>query len=77
VYARRFARSASPGWAVLSAVCGACTFVGFLLNAVGVSQTPGLADYVGVSERIVIVAGLGWLTALALYLRRTPGPGVD
>jgi hypothetical protein len=46
-------------------------FVAFLLASAGFTQAPALAAVGGLCQRISIVAGLGWVTAVCLrQLRR-------
>jgi hypothetical membrane protein len=70
-FARAFHRAGRPGWAAGSAAAGVVVFVAFLLASAGFTQAPALAAAGGLYQRISIVAGLGWVTAVCLrQLRR-------
>jgi hypothetical protein len=72
VFARRFAGWGQRGWALYSAVSGVLFAAGFVIFGAGFSQTAGLVDIAGLLQRLTIVVGWGWLTALAVHLLRTP-----
>jgi Protein of unknown function (DUF998) len=71
VFARSFAEWGERGWAIGSATAGVVFVVAFVLAAVGFSQTTGLASFGGLFQRIAIIVGEGWLSLLALHLRKT------
>lgn len=53
-------------WAACSGACAAAMVVGFLGASAGFSAgSPRLQPYGGLLQRLAVVSGLGWLTALA------------
>jgi len=78
-FARSFLRAGRRGWAAYSAVSGAVMLGCFVLASLGFSQEPAFAADGGLYQRISIVAGLGWVTAVFLLAlsRRTRGGGSD
>jgi hypothetical protein len=66
------ARARDPRWAAWSAASGSAMFAAFVLAGGGFSQQPGLTERAGWLQRLSLVAGFGWLSALATRaLRRT------
>jgi hypothetical protein len=63
VYARQLPRP----WAIYSVVSALAFLLTFVLAAVGFAQNATLAPYGGLFQRISIVIGEAWLTALAVY----------
>jgi hypothetical protein len=66
VEARRARRAGRTRWALASAGSGASMLAFFVLAGVGFAQQPSLAGRGGLLQRVSIVSGLGWLTALML-----------
>jgi Protein of unknown function (DUF998) len=74
-YAWAFWRARARGWALASAAAGLAMAVAFVLASAAFAQTPGLVPFGGLLQRLAIVAGLGWLSALSLRaLADQPGP---
>ena len=65
VCAWRFHRSGRPGWAAYSAATGASMLTNMGLAGAGFSQDSRLVNYAGLFQRIAIVTGFSWLTALS------------
>jgi hypothetical protein len=63
VYARHLPR----GWAIYSVLSGMAFLINFVLAGAGFSQNVALVDYGGLYQRVSIVIGEAWLTALAVY----------
>lgn len=61
----RFHRSGRPGWAAYSAATGASVLTAMGLAGSGFSQEPRLVNYAGLFQRVAIVTGFSWLTALS------------
>jgi hypothetical protein len=68
VLTRRFAGRGQRGWAVYSATTGVVFATAFILASMAFSQAASLVDYGGLLQRIAIIAGWAWLTALAIHL---------
>lgn len=72
-YAWRFHRRGEHAWALYSAAAGVSVPVAIGLASAGFSQSPHLVDFAGLLQRVAIVTGLGWLTAVsARALAATP-----
>ena len=70
----RFTRSGRRWWAGYSAVTAVVFLAGFVLAAMGFAQTQTFVSIGGLLQRLTVVVGLAWITALALLLiRRSPG----
>jgi hypothetical protein len=65
VQARQHARTGSRGWAAYSAGTAATMMVGAGLSRAGFAQLPRYVDRAGLFQRIAVVAGFAWGTALA------------
>ena len=78
-FTRSFLRAGRPGWAAYSLASGAVMLGCFVLAGLGFSQEPAFVAAGGGYQRISIVAGLGWATAVFLRALspRTPGGGSD
>lgn len=79
VLAYRFATSGRGGWACYCAVTAVAFLTGFVLSGMGFSQDPTFVPIGGLLQRLTIVVGWAWLTALAVHLLRTssaPGRNV-
>lgn len=68
VFARWFAARGDRGWALYSAVSGAAFLITVVLASYGFPRTEGLGQVGGLFQRIAVVCGWAWLTALAIYL---------
>jgi hypothetical protein len=64
-----FHRRGRPGWAAYSAATAATMLASTGVFGAGFSQDPRFVDRAGLFQRVAIVTGLSWLTALSL--RRT------
>jgi hypothetical protein len=74
-FALAFARAGRRGWAAYSVASGAAMFGCFVLASMGFSQAPSFVDDGGAYQRLAVLAGYGWLTAVTLrQLRRAAGP---
>jgi hypothetical membrane protein len=62
-----YARSLPRAWAVYSILSGIAFLITFVLAAMGFAQTPPFEPYGGLFQRLSIVIGEAWLTALALH----------
>jgi hypothetical membrane protein len=70
VYGRRFARRGLRGWAAYSVGTGVVFVVGFILSSIGFDQNEPFADLAGLLQRLTVIIGWVWLTALAAHLLR-------
>jgi hypothetical protein len=71
-YAWRSARTRRRGFALSSAAAAATMLAGAALAGAGFNQSPRWVDRAGWLQRVSIMAGFGWLTALsARALRRS------
>lgn len=70
VLRRRFVREGRRGWAIYSAVSGVLFIAAFALSGAAFQQVTGLVAYGGLAQRVAVVVGWAWLTALAIHLRR-------
>jgi len=68
VFAHWFAARDERGWALYSAVSGAVFLISVVLASYGFPRTEGLGEVGGLFQRISVVCGWAWLTALAIYL---------
>jgi hypothetical protein len=73
VVAYRFAKSGKRGWAAYCVATAATFLTCFVLSNTGFAQNPALMPIGGLLQRMTIVVGWAWLTALAVYLLRRPG----
>jgi hypothetical protein len=64
VAAVRSARGSNTGWAAYSAASAGGMLVGFVGSSVGFSGSTRWQPYGGLFQRLTVVSGLGWLTAL-------------
>ncbi|GAA1007520.1 hypothetical protein Aple_018720 [Acrocarpospora pleiomorpha] len=74
VFTRRFATQHQRGWAIYSSVTAAVFAVSFAISGVAFNQAESLVDFGGLFQRISLITGFGWLTALAIYLLNTSRP---
>jgi hypothetical protein len=68
VFARWFAARRERGWAFFSALSGVFLLISVVLASYAFPRTEGLGLFGGLFQRIAVVCGWGWLTALAIYL---------
>lgn len=68
VFARWFAVRRERGWAFYSAVSGVVLLISVVLASYAFPRTEGLGLFGGLFQRIAVVCGWGWLTALAIHL---------
>lgn len=68
MFARWFAARSERGWALYSAVSGVVFLISVVLASYGFPRTEGLGEVGGLFQRIAVVCGWVWLTALAIYL---------
>jgi Protein of unknown function (DUF998) len=64
-YARRFHQSGDPTWALYSAATAVSMLGTMGLAGAGFNQAPRLVNFAGLLQRVAIVTGFGWLTALS------------
>lgn len=69
VTARRQWRQGDKRQAAASLVTGIATAAFFGLFAAAFSQTQGLVEYGGAFQRVCVILGFGWITALAINTR--------
>jgi len=72
-YAWRFHRCGRQAWAYYSGLSGGLMLMSMGLAGAGFGQKRGLVRSAGFFQRIAIVTGIGWLTALALRACRNVG----
>jgi hypothetical membrane protein len=79
LFARSFGRARHRGWAAASVACGAAMFGGFVLASAGFSQNEAYVADGGGYQRLAILAGLGWVTAVTArqLSRRTRPPALS
>jgi hypothetical protein len=63
--ARRHALEGNRGWAMYSAGTAMTMLTGAALSRAGFAQLPRFIDRAGLFQRIAVIAGFGWGTALA------------
>jgi Protein of unknown function (DUF998) len=68
----RFARSGRPWWACYSVGTALAFLTDFVLAGLGFAQNPTFVAIGGLLQRLTLIIGLAWLTALALHLIRRP-----
>ncbi|MGW4642913.1 DUF998 domain-containing protein [Sphaerisporangium sp. NPDC004334] len=71
----RFARSGHRWFAVYSAASAVVFLVGFVLASKAFAQDPGLVAVGGLLQRLTLVVGMAWLTALAVRVLRDSRSG--
>ena len=64
-YGRAFGRRGDRGWALYSAGTCATMFLSFAAATAGFGQAPRFVALGGLYQRISVITGLGWLTAIA------------
>ncbi|MEN3305424.1 MAG: hypothetical protein V7603_1626 [Micromonosporaceae bacterium] len=75
VVAYRSTKSGHRTWARYSVGTAAAFLTGFVLTSMGFAQNPTLMPIGGLLQRITIIIGFAWLTALSMYLLRQSGRG--
>ena len=65
--ARRFRAQGDTGWAIYSMVTALTVFVALAASSADPNGQPYLPATVGILQRVSIVAGLGWIAALAAF----------
>jgi hypothetical protein len=71
VFAWWFWRNGDRVWALYSIGSALVTLAALGLASAAFSQVPDLVDLGGLFQRLALITGLGWLTALAIHTRRT------
>jgi len=66
----RFARSGRKWWARYSIGTAVMFLTGFVLADMGFAQNPTFVSVGGLLQRVTLIAGLAWITVLALHLIR-------
>jgi hypothetical protein len=74
IYASRFHRAGDRGWAAYSAGSAVAMLAALGPATIGFSQDPRFVSRGGLFQRAGVIAGLGWLTALAVRSLRTSSP---
>jgi hypothetical protein len=74
IYARAFYRAGRPGWAAYSVGSAAVMVSGMVLASSGFAQVPRWVRFGGLFQRLAVVSGLGWQTALAVQSLRAADP---
>jgi hypothetical protein len=71
LYAARFARAGNRGWASYSAGSAITMIASALIARAGFHQVPAVVDRSGSFQRVAVITGFGWGSALAVrFLRR-------
>lgn len=70
VLGRAFRRGRHPGWAAYSMATGIGLLAAFVLASLAFGQVEGLVEVGGLLQRCSLLLGGGWITLLALHLRR-------
>ncbi len=74
VVAHRLAAAGRKGWAGYSVVTAVAFLIGFVLTSMALAQPSALIPPLGgLLQRLTILIGWTWLTALALHLLRETG----
>ncbi len=68
VFTRMFAARGQRAWAVFSVFCGVVCIASIITASYGAGRTGGVGEVDGLFQRIAGIAGMAWLTVLALYL---------
>jgi hypothetical protein len=75
VLAYRFIAAGRKGWGAYSAGTGVAFLISFVITSMALQQPPLIAPIGGLLQRVTLVIGWIWLTALALHLLRRVPPG--
>lgn len=70
VIAYRLAAAGRRGWAAYSVGTAVAFLVGFVLTSMALAQPPLIPPVGGLLQRLTIIIGWTWLTALALHMLR-------
>ena len=70
VFSRWFAKRGERRWVIYSALSGVVFAVAFVLATMAFSQVESLVNFGGLFQRIAVIAGLSWLTMLAIFFLR-------
>ncbi len=70
VFSRWFAKRGERRWAIYSTLSGVVFVVAFGLATMAFSQVESLVNFGGLFQRIAVIAGLSWLTMLAIFFLR-------
>jgi hypothetical protein len=71
VLAARFGRT-RRGWAAYSLATAVAFGIAMQLASLAFGQVPGLVEAGGLLQRAALLAGFGWMSALAVHLMRAP-----
>jgi hypothetical protein len=74
VYGRRCAARGDRRWARYCTATALVSLIAFVASGIGFGQVAALTGRAGMLQRIGIVTGFSWLTALAVHLRCAPIP---
>jgi hypothetical protein len=67
VFTRRYVGLGERAWAIYSASTAVLFTAAFVLTNVGFSQNASLVDLAGLFQRITLITGWAWLTAVAIH----------
>lgn len=70
VFARWFQRHGRHGWAVYSAVSGTSMLAALGLSNAAFAQRPAFVRYGGLFQRVSVISGMAWMTAVCARARR-------
>jgi hypothetical protein len=70
VFARWFLRHGNRFWALYSLVSALAFLVSFGLASAAFNQAPSLVAFGGLFQRVTVITGFAWLTALAVHTYR-------
>ena len=70
LFARAFIRDRARGWAWYSGMTAAVMSITFVLASAAFGQVRRLVAYGGLFQRVSVVAGFSWLTAISIRARR-------
>jgi hypothetical protein len=74
VFAQAFEKHGEHAWAIYSRV-SCCAFIAaFVATSIGFGGAPGLVEFGGLFQRITLIIGFGWLSALAAQILRKQQP---
>lgn len=66
-YRKRFTILNEQRWSLYSLLTAITMLITFLLAGIGFKQTIGLVEYAGVFQRLSIIIGFTWISAIAIY----------
>lgn len=73
VMARFFGRTGQRGWATYSTTTGFAFIALFVITSLGFGQIGSLPAVAGLLQRLTLIVGFAWMTALAVILWRAEG----